>query len=318
MTPEAKKQMSDVETILVDSEADGSRLDHLLASRFPDHSRSYLQRLIKRGNILLNGSSPRKSAVLRTNDKVEIRWPEEKPLTLDAEEIDLPFIHEDDDILVINKPPGMVVHPGAGNRSGTVVNALLGYDAEQFYAMLDEEERPGIVHRLDKDTSGILIVARTPQAKARLTESFSDRKVTKIYLALVAGRLKRTEVRVENNIGRHPTMRKKMAVIDRGKPAISIFTELAHKDGISLIKAEILTGRTHQIRVHLDHLGCPVIGDQIYGNKRPPVKASRQMLHAWQLGIPHPVDHKEHLFIAPVPEDFAALLTQVGIPVPTA
>ncbi len=309
--------MSRIQTITIGAAEAGERLDRFLAARFPEHSRSRLQRLVQNGHITLNGQPARKSATLHAGDRLELTWPEERPLTLDAEQIELPVLYEDGDLLVINKPAGLSVHPGAGIRSGTLVNALLGYDPERFRRMLDEEERPGIVHRLDKDTTGVLVVARTPTAKAALGRAFAERQVSKVYLALVHGRLPQAELRVETLIGRHPVHRKKMAVVEqRGKQAISTFRELASSAAASLIEARIVTGRTHQVRVQLQHLDCPVIGDAVYGRRRAELTAERQLLHAWKLAFHHPRTGKELAFSAPIPEDFRQLATQAGLPLP--
>ncbi len=295
--------MSEQHTITVDPDA-AMRLDRFLAQQFPEHSRSYLQQLIRRELVLVDDKPARQSLPLKAGMVVHVTIPEQPALTLAAEDIDLPILYEDDQILVINKPAGMPVHPGAGTQTGTVVNALLGYDFEQFNRMVDAERRPGVVHRLDKDTTGAMVIARTPMAKARLGDAFAERRVYKEYLALTDGRLPRRAMKVKTRIGRHPRHRKRMTVVDRGgKPAISIFRELAHRGGYALILANIETGRTHQIRVHLQHLGCPVVGDDTYGRKRSRTAAARQLLHAWHLRIPHPATGEFLDFTAPTPAD---------------
>ena len=310
--------MSGRQTIVMEP-GDKQRLDHFLAAQFPDYSRSFLQRLIADGSILVDGKPARKSVMLKAGMELTIDWPEQKPLTLDAEDIDLPILYEDEQMVVINKPCDMTVHPGAGTQSGTVVNALLGYDFEQFQAMVDHERRPGIVHRLDKDTTGVMVVARTDQAKGALGQSFADREVAKQYLALVEGRLARKTVRVANRLGRHRVHRKRMAVVDRGgKKAISTFEHLVAGDGVSLVAATIETGRTHQIRVHLQSLGSGVIGDSVYGRRRAKFSAPRQLLHAWRLNIPHPATGKRVTFCAPVPDDMRTFATDNGIDIDAA
>ncbi len=293
----------------------GQRIDQFLSSHV-DASRSRLQRLIRNSHIRLNGQPCRKKDCVSAGDTVTIDWPEEKPLTLDAEDIPLPVVYEDDDLIVINKPAGMVVHPAAGNRDGTLVNALLGYDYQQFQAMMDEDERPGIVHRLDKDTSGLIVVARNADAKTKLSASFEQREVSKTYLAIIQRRLPQTQLRCEAPIARHPVHRKKMTVSEQGRSAVSIFAELAHSASGALVQAQILTGRTHQIRVHLQHLGCPILGDDVYGGKAG-VLAERQMLHAWKLGIAHPRTQEELEFIASPPEDFLTVLRNSNLQPPS-
>jgi 23S rRNA pseudouridine1911/1915/1917 synthase len=295
----------------------GRRLDVFLAARFPERSRSFLQRLVIGGAVTVNGRTPRKADQLAAGDQVTIAWPVARPLTLGAEHVPLPVLFEDGDLLVINKPAGLTVHPGAGTQAGTLVNALLGYDFEQFSPLVDAAGRPGIVHRLDKDTSGVLVVARTLQAKAALAAAFAARRVAKRYLACVDGRLPQPEVAVETLIGRHPVHRQKMAVVTRnGKPAASRFRELAWAGGASLVEAELHTGRTHQLRVHLQHLGCPVVGDAVYGRPRSAFAAPRQLLHAWVLAFPHPRTGERRQFVAPPPADFVAFAAAQGLALP--
>ncbi|MDD4317052.1 MAG: RluA family pseudouridine synthase [Victivallaceae bacterium] len=304
-------------TLTVEDADSGKRFDRFLADRLPEHSRVILQRLIKDGAVLRDGKSapPAKHTVI-PGENYEITIPEpreyERPL---AEDIALPVLFEDDWMLVIDKPPGMVVHPGAGNTSGTVVNALLGHVPEiaDFEEM--NAERPGIVHRLDKDTSGCLIIAKTPQAMARLSEAFAERKVKKTYLAVVKGIPKQVTETIENNIGRSSGNRQKMAVLERGgKEAITVYTlEKSGKIGkiaVSLLSVKILTGRTHQIRVHLTSKNLPIIGDTVYGGSQP-VAVPRQMLHAWKITIPHPRNNRKFSFESPIPPDMAALLEQM-------
>jgi 23S rRNA pseudouridine1911/1915/1917 synthase len=310
----------------VEAEDAGKRLDRFLADKMPEHSRSMLQRLLKDGAVTRNGNACTAAKVAVAADEIyEIAIPEpvlsELPL---AENIPLPVLFEDDWMLVINKPPGMVVHPGAGNTSGTVVNALLGHCPElaEFEDMASE--RPGIVHRLDKDTSGCLVIAKTPQAMAKLSAAFAERRVRKVYKALVKGIPRQLTETIETNIGRSAGNRQKMAVLlERGgKEAITTYT-LAQsgkigKIAVSLLDVKILTGRTHQIRVHLSYRKLPIIGDTVYGGNQA-VAAPRQMLHAWKITLPHPRNGRKFTFTAPIPEDMDELLarmTDVVVPPP--
>jgi len=227
------------------------------------------------------------------------------PSEVAAESIALDVLFEDADLLVLNKPSGIVVHPAAGNRSGTLVNALLHRCAG--LSSIGGKERPGIVHRLDKETSGCLVVALNDAAHRALAAQFAGREVTKIYLALAAGRFAKKSGTIEASIGRHPVQRKKMAVVERGRAARTDYRVLDETDGGTLVECTLHTGRTHQIRVHLKHLGHPVLGDEVYGKR---AGFPRQMLHAWKLGFVHPRTGARMNFLAPVPPDFLA----VGVP----
>ncbi len=296
----------------------GMRLDQCLAKLHPESSRSRLQSLIRKGSVTLNGTvcdSPKYSVA--ADDHIVLVLPAEpEALPAKAEQIDLDIMYEDDFMFVINKPAGMVVHPAAGNWSGTLVNALLGRDpdmAEDFENA--DPARPGIVHRLDKDTSGCLVVAKTPDALFRLSEAFSTRQVSKTYAAILYGHFAAQTGELHNLIGRHPADRKKMAVVKSGgREAVTRFriTKTGTVNGIKASFAEIriFTGRTHQIRVHMASLGHPVAGDAVYGGARK-LPAPRQMLHAWKLSIPHPKTGEMISFEAPFPEDFAEMLKKL-------
>lgn len=307
--------MSDTDTFPVTPEEAGQRLDQCLARRYQDRSRSFLQRLIEDGRVSRNSQDASKSAIIAANDLIEIEWPDEKPFELCREDIPFPIVYEDDDILVVDKPAGLVVHPGKGQPSGTLVNALLGYDFEGFSRLIDRSMRPGIVHRLDKDTSGALVVARTPSAKAKLGGAFRARTVKKMYLALVWGRPKVAKATIRTLIGHHPRRPVQMAVLgSRGKEAITTYTVLATGNDAALLGVEIETGRTHQVRVHLTHIGHPIIGDRVYGGRRGDNSvAERQMLHAWRLGFCHPRTGEWTAFIVPPPTDLRAAAAAVGI-----
>ncbi len=289
--------------LVVPNEHAGTRLDRFLALALPQFSRSRLQNLIRAGDVLLQGQAARTRETVRTGDVVRLIEPPLEEIEAQAEEIPLAVLFEDDDLLVLNKPPGLVVHPGAGNQTHTLVNALLHHCTS--LSGIGGKQRPGIVHRLDKETSGCLLVAKNDATHQELSRQFAAREVKKIYLALVAGTLKKPRGTIDAAIGRHPVQRKKMAINQtRGRMAKTDYRVLKTGGGISLLECAIHSGRTHQIRVHLQHLGHPVLGDSLYGKKGA---APRQMLHAWKLGFTHP-GTGERLFIeASIPQDFREL-----------
>ncbi len=280
----------------------GRRLDHFLAGCLPDVSRSRIQSVIRSGGVLLNGSPSKSSEPVKAGDAVSWTEPEAVPCqTAVAEDIPLDILHEDKFLIVLHKPAGMVVHPGAGNFAGTMVSALLHHCKN--LSLIGGVERPGIVHRLDKETSGCLVVAKTDAAHRGLSEQFANREVKKTYLALVAGKPRHPHGTITAPIGRHRTHRQKMAVSEpgEGRDARTDYRVLAASEKRSLVECKPHTGRTHQIRVHLKHLGCPVLGDPIYGQRG---NFSRHMLHAWKLEFVHPVSKKPMAFEAPPPPEF--------------
>ncbi len=287
------------EAIFISPEEEGLRIDKILANRFPDYSRTYFQTLIDEGFVLLNGELIKKRICPDEGDEVEICFQALEGPSLKAESIPLDILYEDDHILAINKPPGMVVHPAPGHWSGTFVNALLAH-CEKL-APSSDPLRPGIVHRLDKDTSGVLIAAKTLLAHQKLIEDFSLRRMEKTYLAICHGKPPNGVVNAP--IGRHPVHRKEMAIIPDGKEAITSIQTLACNAHFSLVLARPKTGRTHQIRVHLKHLRCPVLGDPIYGNPSGEAPA-RLLLHAYRLEFKHPITKLPLCLSAPIPEDF--------------
>ena len=299
----------------VSPEEAGERLDAFLARHMPGSSRTFLQKLIREGEVLIDGgkaSAPR--TLLKAGVRLAVQTPDfSAPAPPAAEPFAFPILYEDGVMLVINKPAGVVVHPAVGNPSGTVLNALLSRTPE-LAANLASNSRPGIVHRLDKDTSGCLVTAKTPDAQFRLGRLFADRKVSKTYLALVRGVPARRSGEIVTLIGRHPVNRQKMAVVERnGREAVTFYETVASGNAgsvpFSLLKVRIATGRTHQIRVHMNHLGHPVLGDQVYGGAGScGAGAERQMLHAWHLELPHPVTGAPCVFTAPLPEDFRKFL----------
>ena len=283
------------------------RLDHFLQGELPDMSRTRLQGLIKDGHILLNGKAAKPNTALKLGDRITMEVPEPVPTEVIPQDIPLDVLFEDEHIIVINKPEGLVVHPAAGNPDGTLVNALLFHCKN--LSGIGGELRPGIVHRLDKETSGCLVAAKHDLAHTRLTEAFSQRDLTKIYLAAVNGSPSASSGRIENRIGRHPVDRKRMAIVtsEAGKEAVTEWDRVAVHKGCALIRCRLLTGRTHQIRVHMkDGLGCPILGDTIYAQpQRQLIQMPRLMLHAWKLEFYHPITKVELKFESPIPEPFS-------------
>jgi 23S rRNA pseudouridine1911/1915/1917 synthase len=304
----------DADIILVSEEEAGERLDKFLANRFINvQSRTYFQFLIEKGRILVNGALVKKREKVSCGDEVQINFLFTSDCGLKPEAIPLDIIYEDEDILVINKPAGMVVHPAHGNWTGTFVNALLYHCKDLFtdHEMTSSTpnlHRPGIVHRLDKETTGVLIAAKNSLAQQRLIELFANRQMEKEYWAICLGNP--GDVEINAPIGRHPVNRKQMAVLEEGKEAFSKFKTRACDGKISLVQVFPKTGRTHQIRVHLKHIGTPVLGDSLYGNAQVNKKyeVNRQMLHARALRFKHPITNKLLEFVAEVPADMLKLI----------
>jgi 23S rRNA pseudouridine1911/1915/1917 synthase len=297
-------------TFEADSADAGKRIDRMLAEQLPDYSREFLKRAIQEGNITADGRRIRPADRVTRGMTLRAELPESMDAPPPApEEIPLDILHEDDALLVINKPAGMNVHPGAGNREGTLVSALLFREGEGFADIGDEpgSDRPGIVHRLDRDTSGALAVARTPQAFTALKEAFQQHQVAKYYLTVARGVFEQSTGTIDAPIGRDPRHRHRMAVLPpgEGREALTKYKVLARTHDAALLLVRIYTGRTHQIRVHLAHIGHPVMGDQVYGGAAPclPFQFQRQLLHAWKLTLPHPVTGQRLTFIAPPPPD---------------
>ena len=262
-----------------------------------------IQKLIQSANILVNGSVQKESYKVKMNDIITINIPLAKESELLKQNIPLNIIYEDDDILVINKEKGMVVHPGNGNPDGTLVNAIMAHCGDSLSG-IGGEKRPGIVHRLDKDTSGLIIVAKNDKAHINLTNQIKNREVKKIYIALVRGIIAENEATINMPISRDPKDRIKMAVNKNGKEAITHFKVLERYKRYTLIELKIDTGRTHQIRVHMSHIGFPVVGDEVYSNGKNEFGIKGQMLHAKSLDFLHPITNKKMHFEAPVPEYF--------------
>ena len=281
-------------------ESAGERLDRFLASALPELSRARIQALVKGGQATVDGRPAKPSQALRAGEAVEFHIPaESEPSPLAAQDIPLQILHEDKFLMVLNKPAGLVTHPGAGNREGTVANAVLHHCGDVPVA--GGTDRPGIVHRLDKETSGCLVVAKTEPVQRALSAMFADRAVEKTYLAMVEGKPRHPHGAIDAKIGRHPVHRQKMAIAERGRDAFTAYRVLGSEGSLALIECKPRTGRTHQIRVHLKHLGHPVAGDPVYGRRG---KFERHLLHAWKLAFVHPGTGKRMWFTAPPPGDF--------------
>lgn len=289
------------------------RLDKAILETHPDFSRSRIEGLIKAGFVTVNGAVAEKAGMkIGEDDEIVVEIPPPVPAIPEPEDIPLNIIFEDDDLIVLNKVPGMVVHPAPGHFTGTLVNALLHHCPN--LSGIGGVARPGIVHRLDQETSGLLVVAKTQAAMDGLVKAFASHKsIEKTYLAIVHARPRLDSGRIENLIGRHPVDRKKMAIVEKnGKLAITNWKIASQSSRISVVECRIETGRTHQIRVHMASLGCPVIGDKVYGksalDKQLDPVPMRQMLHAWKLTLYHPVKNEKMTFEAPLPPDFAVYL----------
>ena len=304
--------------VLIAEQTDGiTRLDSFIASK-SELSRSAVAKLIEEENILLNGKPCSKKYIIKEGDKIEINLPELKPIVAKPENIPLDVIYEDKYLLVINKASGMVVHPAAGNYDGTLVNALL-HHCKDGLSGINGEMRPGIVHRIDKDTSGLLVVAKTDEAHKKLSSQLAEHRIRREYHALVNGGFSNDEGTVDLPIGRNPCDRKKMAVIRNGssksRNAVTHYKVLERFGKISYLSLELETGRTHQIRVHMSSLGHSLLGDTVYGGGNTPFEKkhsallSGQCLHAKRLSFTHPVTNEEMSFECELPEDFSALLS---------
>lgn len=287
-------------------EESGQRIDKYIAEK-QELSRVAVQRLIEEENILVNGKPTKPSYPVQTGDEVTIQMPEVKETDLKPQELPLDIVYEDEDIIVVNKAKGMVVHPAVGNPDGTLVNAIMAH-CKGNLSGIGGELRPGIVHRLDKDTSGLLIIAKNDKAHLRISEQIQNREVKKTYLALVKGAVPENEATIKMPIGRSTKDRKKMAVTSKGKEAITHFKVLERFEKYTYLEVNIETGRTHQIRVHMAEIGHPVVGDMVYSNGKNEFNVEGQMLHAHRLEFKHPITEKAMCLEAPLPEYFANIL----------
>lgn len=300
------------EYFIITEEFNGIRLDKAVSLIFGELSRSAAQQLIDEGMVLLNSAKGNKKTLVRTGDKLEVTIPDPVDLSVEAENIPLDIIFEDEHLLVVNKPKGMVVHPAAGNYSGTLVNALL-YHCGDSLSGINGVIRPGIVHRIDKNTSGLLIVAKSDAAHRGLAEQIKEHSFTRIYKTVVVGNIKADEGTIDAPIGRHPKDRKKQAVTERNsKNAITHFKVIERFKGFTFLEVKLETGRTHQIRVHMAYRGTPVVGDVVYGNPKNTYGLEGQCLHAAVIGFIHPVT-KEYLeFNSELPEYFKDFLGRIS------
>lgn len=290
----------------------GERLDAFLTRSATDLSRSAVQKLIEEGHVLRNGKNARKNDRLNPGDEISLTLPEPKPVDIAPKEIPLDIVYEDSDVVVINKPKGLVVHPAAGHQDDTLVNGLL-YAMGEDLSGINGELRPGIVHRIDKDTSGLLAVAKNDLAHAVLASQLKDHTMARTYEAIVCGSFREDSGTVDAPIGRHPTDRKKMCVTQRNsKNAVTHWEVVARYRGYTHIRCRLETGRTHQIRVHMAYIGHPILGDTVYGHKKPELGMDSQCLHAGALCFRHPRDGRPVMVFAPLPEYFLQVLEKLN------
>ena len=301
--------MNNMEPVVFTAEEKGQRLDVFVVERFPELSRSHVQKLIEQGNVLVDGTVRKANYKLRGGEAVQVTVPQAEPISVEPEDIPLDILYEDKDIIVVNKARGMVVHPASGVYSGTLVNALL-YHCQDLSG-INGEIRPGIVHRLDKDTSGVMVCAKNDTAHLDLAEQIRTKTAHRTYWAIVHGNIKEEAGIIKGDIGRHPTDRKKMAIVrENGKPAVTHFKVLERFGEYTLVECQLETGRTHQIRVHMTSIGHPLINDPKYGPKKSsPFAINGQALHSLQLTLTHPVTKEEMTFTAPLPTDMEKILT---------
>lgn len=294
----------------INSELVGIRLDKAIAMKEIDLSRVAIQRLLDEEKILVNGKKAKSAYKIQNGDEITIFAEEPKEIKLEAEEIPLDIIYEDDDILVVNKQKGLVVHPGNGNPNGTLVNAVMAHCKDSLSG-IGGEIRPGIVHRIDKDTSGLLIIAKNDKAHINMSEQIKNHQVKKTYIALVRGHMKENKATIDMPIARSDKERTKMAVSKRGKRAVTHVTVLEKFEKFTLLEVIIETGRTHQIRVHLAEIGYPIVGDFVYSNGKNPFGVEGQMLHSSRLEFKHPITGQEIKLEAPLPQYFKNILIKL-------
>jgi len=298
--------------ILIEEESEGARLDKALSFALPDISRTYIQKLIEMGMIVLNGETTfSKKIPLKAGDRLTVILPEPEDLNVEAEDLPLAIIYEDEQVLVVDKEKGMVVHPAPGNFQGTLVNGIL-FHCRGKLSTINGTIRPGIVHRIDKDTSGLLMVAKTDSAHRSLAAQLAEHSITRGYLAIVHGNLVQDKGRIDAPIGRDPANRLRQKVTDRGgKQAVTNYTVLERFGRFTLVEARLETGRTHQIRVHMAHIGHPLLGDYVYGPKKNPYGVDGQMLHAYLLGFTHPETGERLEFKSPLPAELERVLKRL-------
>ena len=286
------------------ADVEGERLDQAVARLRGGLSRSRGARLIDSGHVLVNGSVSKSSSNLHLGDRIDVDIPVEVKRPIEAQSIPISVLYQDEDLLVVDKPAGIVVHPAPGHDDGTLVNGLLALDPE---LRVGESHRPGLVHRLDQDTSGVMVIARNDRAMKSLQDQWASRRVIKVYRALTVGIPANAQAIIDAPIGRDPRNRERMAIVNRGRDARTDYSTIERFKGFAFLELRIWTGRTHQIRVHLASIGHPIVGDLVYG--RAGLAVDRQMLHAWRLTFDHPTTGQEIIFEAPMPADFEDALS---------
>lgn len=299
----------ELKEFIINQNSVNCRLDVYLSQEFEDKSRSYIQKLVDEGNITVNDKNKKSNYKLKINDKITVNIPELEELVIQPENIDLDVLYEDSDLIVINKPQGMVVHPAPGNYTGTLVNALV-YHCKDLSG-INGVARPGIVHRIDKDTSGILVIAKNDNAHKKLAEQLKEHSMKREYVALVEGIIKGESGMVDKPLGRHPKERIKMAIVSGGKRAVTHYEVIERFERNTLVKCVLETGRTHQIRVHMSYIGHPLVGDPVYGYKKQKFNLNGQMLHAKKLGFIHPTTEKYMEFESEIPDYFIYVLKKL-------
>jgi len=303
------------EILSIVAEESGERIDALLARMIPDLSRSAAQRLIEQGAVLLEGRPVQKNTRCQAGESITIVLPETEEVDLLPQDLPLDIVYEDADLIVVNKARGMVVHPAPGHPDGTLVNALLWHCGDSLSG-IGGEKRPGIVHRIDRDTSGLLIVAKNDFAHQALSAQLADRSLSRVYEAVVRGRLREESGTIDRPIGRHPTDRKRMAVTEKnGRPAVTHWEVLERYNGYTRVRCRLETGRTHQIRVHMASIGHPLLGDGVYGAPSPEKGLEGQCLHARELKFIHPRTGEHLQFKTELPGWFSEVLTRLGPPI---
>lgn len=302
--------MLHLENLLVEEDMEGERLDSFVSEMLEELSRSMVQNMIKNGKIMVDGQAAKASYRVKTGDEILVEVPQLQEIKLEPQNIELPILYQDQDLAVVNKPKGMVVHPAHGNWDGTMVNALL-YHIKDLSG-INGEIRPGIVHRLDKDTSGVMVVAKNDMAHRSLAEQIRVHSINREYIALVHGIIKENLGRIEAPIGRSKQDRKKMAVVKDGREAVSDYEVLQRFPNYTLVKVKLLTGRTHQIRVHFAYINHSVVGDPLYGSNRKHFNLDSQALHARLLGFVHPRSSEYMEFTSPTPEYLQNIINKLG------
>lgn len=303
------KAVAERHIYFVDAAHSGTRLDSFLTGHLPELSRSQIKALIESGRVTVDGSPGKPATRVHRGQRIDVDIPAATAPVVAPEPMSLDVIYEDSEVVVVNKPAGLTVHPGAGRAGGTLVNAILARIPD--LAGVGDALRPGIVHRLDKDTSGLLVIAKTPRALASLQEQVASRRVTRRYLALVHGTIPHEQGTIDAPIGRHPRHRTKMAVVPGGREAITRYRVIERFARHTLVEAQLVTGRTHQIRVHFAHIGHPVAGDQAYARRRDDLQIGRQALHAFRLQFNHPASGEAIMFEAPLPPDLERALARL-------